>query len=244
MQLPEHLAIIMDGNGRWAQSRGHSRVYGHVRGASVAKDVIEECCRVGLKNLTLFAFSTENWLRPFEEITLLMRLLERQLRRETRNLIKNNIRFRCIGDLNRLPQNVRTEVNRTADATASCTGMNLVFALSYGGRQELRNAFIRISQQIKDGILTPEDIDDKLIGQFLESAFLPAPDLILRTSGEYRLSNFFLWQAAYSEIIVRDKMWPDFNLDDLQKVFLEYASRTRRFGRTSAQAKKYEATHR
>ncbi len=235
MELPKHLAIIMDGNGRWATHRGHQRINGHVRGASVAKRVIEECARRGLKNLTLFTFSTENWLRPTVEVSFLMSLLARRLKRETPMLINNNIRFHCIGELERVPNAVRERVLATIKETEHCTGMNLTFALSYGGRQELTAAVRRLATQVATGELSPSDIDEAKIASSLESAFLPDPDLIIRTSGEHRLSNFFLWQAAYSEIYICEEPWPEFSTSSLDEALNCFGRRERRFGRTSGQ---------
>lgn len=225
----------MDGNGRWAQARRHSRVFGHVRGAQVAKKIIESCSKLRIKNLTLFTFSTENWNRSKEEVSFLMHLLVRQLQRETQMLVKNNIRFRCIGDLSRLPEQVQAAIRKTVTITSSNTGMNLVFALNYGGRQEIVQAVQSISQLIAKGQISPQDVDQNLISNHLPSSFLPDPDLIVRTSGEYRLSNFFLWQAAYSEFVFVDKLWPDFNEKDLHDALEEYSSRIRRFGQTTEQ---------
>lgn len=236
-RLPQHLAIIMDGNGRWATGRGHNRFFGHVRGAKAAKRIIEESTRLGIKNLTLFTFSTENWERPQEEVSFLMSLLARRLRRERSSLIKNNIRFRCIGELDRLPKSVLDEVQKTISETESCTGMNLVFALSYGGRQDLVEATKKVAAQVESGLLKPDQISEDLIKQNLATNFMPDPDLIIRTSGESRISNFFLWQAAYSEIYITPKMWPEFDETDLAQALATYARKERRFGKTSEQIK-------
>lgn len=225
----------MDGNGRWAEALGHNRLFGHVRGARVAKNIIEGCAARGIKFLTLFAFSTENWLRPSEEVSLLMRLLFLRLNRERSNLIRNNIKFRCIGNLERLPLEVRNTVLKTVRETDHCTGMTLTFALSYGGRQEITGAVRDIAQLVKSGRLDPDEITTEMVAGHMESAFLPDPDLIIRTSGESRLSNFFLWSAAYSELLIVEKMWPAFTLTDLDAAIQEYDGRERRFGRTSAQ---------
>ncbi len=229
-----HLAIIMDGNGRWANSRGLDRAFGHVRGAQVAKKMIESAAARKIKFLTLYAFSTENWFRPLAEVNFLMRLLARHLKKERRSLIKNNIRFETIGDLTKLPPLVQTEVQETVTATSGCTGMKLVFALSYGGRQELTHAFKSLAQQIKNGEVRVEDISEKLIQEHLFTNDLPDPDLIIRTSGESRLSNFLLWQSAYSELYFTPTLWPDFKEKDLQLAFDFYASRERRFGKIAA----------
>jgi len=234
-KLPRHLAIIMDGNGRWAKARRHNRVFGHIRGAKVAKSIIEECARLGIQNLTLFTFSTENWFRPTDEVNFLMHLLNRQLKRELQTLMRNNIRFHCIGEVERLPMAVRTTVSQTILATQNNTGMNLTFALSYGGRQELVDVgreMVRLAQQ---GELREQDVNEALFARLLPSSFLPDPDLIVRTSGESRISNFFLWQAAYSEIAFEDKSWPDFTSEDLLRILAGYSLKERRFGRTGEQ---------
>lgn len=235
MKLPRHLAIIMDGNGRWAKSRGHGRVFGHIRGAKVAKQIIEECARLGVEHLTLFAFSTENWFRPNDEVSLLMLLLRRQLRREKQTLMKNNIRFRTIGQLERLPASVREVVIETAAETADNSGMVLTFALSYGGRQELALTVKEVARQARLGLINENDIDEATVAGLLPSSFLPDPDLIIRTSGETRISNFFLWQAAYSEMTFEQKAWPDFSVQDLHRILESYSNKERRYGRTSEQ---------
>ena len=231
MALPTHLAIIMDGNGRWAQARGRRRNYGHVKGAKVARATIEECVRLGIKNLTLYTFSTENWLRPFEEVSFLMGLLEKHLQKERETLIKNNIRFFTIGDQSRLPKGVISELNKTKEATAGNTGMNLIFALSYGGRQEITAAAQRLAQEALAGRLRPEEIDESLFDSYLSTSEIPDPDLIVRTSGEFRISNFLLWQAAYSEFFISDQPWPDFTMKELHRALELYSKRERRFGR-------------
>ncbi len=225
----------MDGNGRWAKARRHNRVYGHIRGAKVAKSVIEECARLGLKHLTLFAFSTENWFRPKEEVAFLMHLLRRQLIREKRSLMEQNIRFRSIGDLDRMPKAVQEIVREVENETAANTGMILTSALSYGGRQEIAQMAREIARQIAAGELEENEIDEALCASCLPSSFLPDPDLIIRTSGESRISNFFLWQSAYSEIEFEQKAWPDFNLSDLHRILETYSLSERRFGRTPEQ---------
>lgn len=225
----------MDGNGRWAKKRHRPRVFGHVRGATVARKIIEESAKIGIENLTLFAFSTENWLRPSTEVSFLMNLLSRHLSRETTKLIRNNIQFHCIGDIHRLPNTVRDQVLLTIEKTQHCTGMKLTFALSYGGRQELTQAIRLLAYKVKNGDIHPQDITQELIAAHLESSFLPDPDLIIRTSGESRISNFFLWQAAYSELIFTDKPWPEFNEQDLLSILADFAKKERRFGRISDQ---------
>lgn len=225
----------MDGNGRWAKARGYQRTYGHLRGARVAKSIIELCAERGIKYLTLYAFSSENWMRPFSEVTFLMQLLARHLRRERATLIKNNIRFQTIGDIAKLPDVVRAEIQKTIDETSQCTGMTLIFALSYGSHQEITNAVKVLCEQVKNGSLDPQKITSELLASKLETAAIPNPDLIIRTSGEYRLSNFMLWQAAYSELYIADCVWPNFNREELEKAFEAYALRERRFGKISEQ---------
>ena len=235
MTLPRHLAVIMDGNGRWASARHHQRYYGHIRGAVVARQVIEECARLGIPQLTLFTFSTENWLRPAKEVSFLMYLLSKRLRREQTTLMKQNIRFQCIGDLKRLPSSVLTVVSETVELTSQNTGMELVFALSYGGRQDLTFAMRTLAEEVRAGILKPSDIDEATIASRLETSQFLDPDLIIRTSGESRLSNFFLWQAAYSEIYITETLWPDFSTQDLHQALAAFSQRERRFGRTREQ---------
>lgn len=225
----------MDGNGRWAKARRHHRIFGHLRGAKVAKNVIDECVALGIQNLTLFAFSTENWFRPAEEVNFLMHLLSRQLKREGRKLVEKNVRFQCIGQLDRLPPAVRKVVDGVIEDTSQNTGMNLTFALSYGGRQEITEMAQEIARQVALGTLEEKDVDEALVASLLPSSFLPDPDLIIRTSGESRLSNFFLWQSAYSEIAFEKKSWPDFTGADLIRILSAYSMRERRFGRTTDQ---------
>ncbi len=235
MKLPHHVAIIMDGNGRWAELRGHSRIFGHVRGAKTAKKIIEESVRRGIKNLTLFTFSTENWTRPEFEVSFLMKLLRKHLARERQSLFDQNIKFRCIGDLSRIPESARAEVQKTIEMTKDNAGMNLVFALSYGGRQEILNAARMLVDRAARGELTSAQVTEETFQNSLESSFLPDPDLVIRTSGETRISNFFLWQSAYSEIYFSNAFWPDFNAVEYQRALEYFAGRERRFGKTSDQ---------
>ncbi|MES3037860.1 MAG: isoprenyl transferase [Bdellovibrionota bacterium] len=231
MAIPNHLAIIMDGNGRWAQKRNKPRAYGHVRGTRNAKDIIRECSKQGVKYLTLYAFSSENWLRPQPEVQILMRLLRKYLHRETANLIKENIRLQVIGDLDRVPVEVKNAINASTSATASCDGMTLVFALSYGSRQEITETVRTICEKVERKEISIDKINESLIGSFLSTAPTPDPDLIIRTSGEKRLSNFLLWQAAYSEFYFSETLWPDFNIQELHEAFQSFDRRERRFGR-------------
>ena len=233
--LPRHLAIIMDGNGRWAELRGRDRVFGHLRGARIAKNTIELCAELGLEQLTLYAFSTENWMRPKAEVTFLMMLLGRHLKKERANLVKNNIRFSVIGDVARMPDFVIAEIDKTIAATKDCTGMKLTFALSYGGRQEITNAAQALARAVAAGHLKPEDITEERFQLELQTAGQKDPDLLIRTSGEYRLSNFMLWQIAYTELYVTKTPWPAFDRSELFKAFEHFSGRERRFGRTTAQ---------
>ncbi|MGZ3770670.1 MAG: isoprenyl transferase [Bdellovibrio sp.] len=234
MALPKHIAIIMDGNGRWAQLKHRPRSFGHIKGTRVAKKIITACSRRGIQNLTLYAFSTENWFRPQAEVSLLMQILRRYLKRETENLIKENIRFSVIGEMSRIPADVAQTIQASIDATAKCTGLNLVFALSYGSRQEITSAVKKIAQQVANGDLLPDEIDESTINSTLSTYPTPDPDLIIRTSGEQRLSNFLLWQAAYSEFYFTDVLWPNFTESQLDDALQAYELRQRRFGKISA----------
>ncbi len=234
MTLPKHIAIIMDGNGRWAQLRHRPRTFGHVKGTRVAKKIITACSRRGIKHLTLYAFSTENWFRPQAEVSLLMTILRRYLKRETENLIKENIRFSVIGDMTRIPKDVVSAIETSMEATSHCTGLHLVFALSYGSRQEITDTVREIAARVAAGELHPQDIDESLINSTLSTYPTPDPDLIIRTSGEQRLSNFLLWQAAYSEFYFTDVLWPNFTESHLDEALQAFSMRQRRFGKVSA----------
>jgi len=233
MTLPKHIAIIMDGNGRWAQLRHKPRVFGHVKGTRVAKNIITACSRKGIKNLTLYAFSTENWLRPEAEVSFLMNILRRYLKKETDNLVKENIRFSIIGDISHIPGDVRQEITKAMQATSQCTGLHLVFALSYGSRQEITEAVRTIVAKVAAGEIKASDIDESVINGALSTYPMPDPDLIIRTSGELRLSNFLMWQAAYSEFYFTSTLWPDFTEASLDKALVDFQSRQRRFGAIS-----------
>jgi undecaprenyl diphosphate synthase len=230
MTLPKNIAIIMDGNGRWAQVRRKPRIFGHIKGTRVAKKIITACSRKGVENLILYAFSTENWLRPQAEVVFLMNLLRRYLRKETENLVKENIRFSIIGDIGRVPEDVTEAIHGAMKATSKCTGLNLVFALSYGSRQEITDGVRAIAERVAAGDLRPEDIDESIVNASLSTYPMPDPDLIIRTSGELRLSNFLMWQAAYSEFYFTSTLWPDFTETDLDKALQDYHRRHRRFG--------------
>jgi undecaprenyl diphosphate synthase len=237
---PKNVAIIMDGNGRWAQLRGKPRTYGHIKGARVAKKIVTECASQKLESLILYTFSTENWLRPATEVGFLMGLLRRYLKRETQSLVRQNIKFTVIGDVDRLPKDILEAVRFAETSTASNTGLKLVFALSYGSRAEITSAIKEIANRVLQGELEVSQIDENLVQRALQTSTLPDPDLIIRTSGEVRLSNFLLWQSAYSELYFTKTLWPDFNAEQLALAFVDYSNRTRKFGGI---AKYEDATH-
>lgn len=239
-RTPQHVAIIMDGNGRWARARGQDRVFGHVKGARVAKKIVEHAARIQLPALTLYAFSEENWGRPLEEVNFLMRLLKRYIIRERHSLAENNIRFRCIGQLNKLPDYVRTEVEKSMELTSNNDGMVLTFALSYGGRQELTQTIRAIAQLAQQGRLQPQEITEDFISSMLQTAPVPDPDLLIRTSGEWRLSNFLPWQSVYSELLFTDVLWPEFTTTAFDQALKSYMSRERRFGCVSKKQHVFE----
>ena len=230
-KIPQHVAMIMDGNGRWARMRNKPRTYGHIKGTRVAKKMITECSRLGIKYLTLYAFSTENWLRPQTEVSLLMTLLKRYLARETENLVKENIRFSIIGDLENLPTDTVRAIESAMQATEKCSGLRLVFALSYGSRQEITEMVKAVAEKVQRQEITISEIDELVVQEHLSTYPMPDPDLIIRTSGEKRLSNFLLWQAAYSEFYFADTLWPDFTKSDLYQDLESYSLRQRRFGK-------------
>ncbi len=230
-KIPQHVAMIMDGNGRWAGMRNKPRTYGHIKGTRVAKKMITECSRLGIKYLTLYAFSTENWLRPQTEVSLLMKLLKRYLARETENLVKENIRFTIIGDLENLPTDTVQAIESAMLATEKCSGLRLIFALSYGSRQEITEMVKVIAEKVQNQEIAVSEIDELVVQEHLSTYPTPDPDLIIRTSGEKRLSNFLLWQAAYSEFYFADTLWPDFTKSDLYQALESYSLRQRRFGK-------------
>ena len=221
----------MDGNGRWAQQRNRPRIHGHIRGTRVAKNIIIHASDLGVEALTLFAFSTENWFRPESEVSFLMKLLERYLKKETENLVKKNICFDTIGDISKVPSQVANQIVKARAATANCTGLKVIFALSYGSRQEITNSVKQIARLVESGVLKSDQIDESTVHQYLMTSALPDPDLIIRTSGEQRISNFLLWQAAYSEFYFTPKLWPDFTAQDLETALEHFSKRNRRFGR-------------
>lgn len=229
-RLPRHIGIVMDGNGRWAQHRALPRIEGHRAAVDSVWEIVDECGRLHIEALTLYAFSSENWKRPPDEVNALMRLLRDELRRETPRLHKNNVQMQGIGDLNRLPFIVRWELNRSVKRLSSNSGLVLNLALSYGGRQEMTRAVRRIAEDVRANRLDPEAVTEERIAQYLDTANLPDPDLIIRTSGELRLSNFLLWQSAYSELYFTPVLWPDFRRRHLFEAVVAYQRRERRFG--------------
>ncbi|MBT8274034.1 MAG: isoprenyl transferase [Bacteroidia bacterium] len=234
-RLPNHIAIIMDGNGRWAKQQGKLRAFGHERGTKSVREVTESSAELGIKNLTLYAFSTENWNRPKLEVQTLMKLLISSLKKEINTLQDNNIKLNAIGDLNALPTKVSRELNDVIDKTKTNDRMTLTLALSYGSRDEIIHAVRDISHKVKNNIISPEKIDEYIINQHLYTRNLPDVDLLIRTSGEQRISNFLLWQIAYAELYFTEVLWPDFSKDDLYEAIVNYQNRERRFGKTSEQ---------
>ena len=232
-RIPTHVAIIMDGNGRWAAERGKERSFGHQAGVETVRRITSECVRLGVKYLTLYTFSTENWNRPEDEVSALMGLVLSSLEDEI--FMKNNVRFRVIGDVKRLPESVRTKLRETEDHTAANTTMTMVVALSYSARWEMTHALRNIVADVQAGRVHAGDVDEELVGKHLETAFMPDPDLLIRTGGELRVSNFLLWQIAYSELYFCDTYWPDFNEADLHRAIMDYQGRQRRFGKTERQ---------
>lgn len=228
---PRHIAIIMDGNGRWANARGLPRAEGHRAGAESVREAVETCRQIGVEFLTLYAFSSENWSRPKKEVDALMKLLERFLREKLPELLKQNVRLHAIGRLHMLPEKCRKQIDRAISSTRDNTGLNLVLALSYGSREEITDAARAIATKAVAGEINPEDIDNDLFANHLSTAGIPDPDLLIRTSGESRISNFLLWQISYSEIVISPKNWPDFRNSDLRAAVEEYARRHRRFGK-------------
>ena len=231
--LPQHIAIIMDGNGRWAAEKGKPRSFGHQAGVDTVRRITSECTRLGVKYLTLYTFSTENWNRPATEVAALMGLVLTSLEDEI--FMKNNVRFRVIGDLERLPEEVRQKLHETEEHTAANTAMTMVIALSYSSRWEITEATRQIANEVKAGTLNPADINEDTIAQHMATAFMPDPDLLIRTGGEERISNYLLWQIAYSELYFCDTFWPDFSEEELQRAIANYQQRQRRFGKTGAQ---------
>lgn len=234
-KLPQHIAIIMDGNGRWAERQGEHRVFGHQHGVKSVRDTTEAAAELGVKYLTLYAFSTENWNRPVEEVNALMELLVLTISREKETLNKNNIRLLAIGDLDSLPGNCRNELMEAIKDTSGNTRMSLVLALSYSSRWEITHAMKKIAMQVKEGKINPEDINEELISSNLTTKGIPDPELMIRTSGETRISNFLLWQLAYTELYFTDKLWPEFDKEEFYSAIVNYQNRERRFGMVSSQ---------
>jgi undecaprenyl diphosphate synthase len=234
-KLPNHVAIIMDGNGRWAIRKGAARIFGHQNGVTPVDDVVKASAELGIKFVTLYAFSTENWGRPLEEIDALMGLLVSTIKKETKKLLENNIRLLTIGDLTKLPENTRRELNQLVQATSANTGLTVILALSYSSRHEIILAARKIIQDAIAGKLLPEEMNPELFESYLQTAGIPDPELLIRTSGEYRISNFLLYQSAYTELYFTSKLWPDFRAEDYYEALLDYQNRERRFGKTSEQ---------
>ncbi len=235
--LPSHIAVIMDGNGRWAQEQGKDRLYGHLHGVDSVRDVVEGAAELGLKNLTLYTFSTENWDRPQYEVNGLMELLVDTIKKEVPTLNKNNIRLHVIGHTNMLPANALHQLKEALHETKANTGLNLIMALSYSSRWEMEDAVKNIAQDVQTGKLLPQNIDEHTLKNYLSTKNFPDPELLVRTSGEYRLSNFLLYQLAYAELYFTDTRWPDFRTEDLYKAIINYQGRERRFGKTGEQVK-------
>jgi undecaprenyl diphosphate synthase len=233
--LPQHIAVIMDGNGRWAKAQGKDRSYGHQEGVVSVRKVVEAATAIGLNYLTIYTFSTENWNRPEEEVRALMELLVSAIYRETPDLMKNNVRLMAIGDLSQLPDNTRATLEDCIDQTSANTGTTLVLALSYSARWELTNAMRQLAKKVKENKLNPEEITELVVSDYLTTRDMPDPDLLIRTGGEQRLSNFLLWQLSYAELYFTDKFWPDFREEELYEAILYYQQRERRFGKTSEQ---------
>ena len=234
-KLPKHIAIIMDGNGRWAQEKGYTRIYGHNKGVKSVQKIVEESLSLGIQYLTLYAFSVDNWNRPKKEIGTLMDLLVDSLKKEFEKLIKNNIRLNTIGNIKTLPEKVQDEIIRVSDKTKNNTKMILTIALSYGAREEIENVIKNIAREVKNNTISIENVDHSIINKHLYTQNLPDVDLLIRTSGEQRISNFLLWQIAYAELYFTDVYWPDFGKKDFYKALFNYQKRERRFGKTSGQ---------
>lgn len=234
-KLPKHIAIIMDGNGRWAKEKGEDRLFGHYSGVESVRNIVEGCAELGIEYLTLYAFSTENWDRPKDEVTGLMELLVQTIKQEVSTLNKNNIRLHVIGNIKMLPDAARKELEEACDATKVNSGLNLIMALSYSSRWEIIEAVKSISVEVKNKKLDPDNIDNNVFSQHLCTADFPDPELMIRTSGEYRISNFLLYQLAYSELYFTNTLWPDFRKENLYEAIFDFQNRERRFGKTTEQ---------
>lgn len=237
-KIPNHVAVIMDGNGRWAKQHGEDRVFGHHEGVNSVREVVEACVEIGVKYLTLYAFSTENWNRPKEEVDALMELLVATISMETPNLNKNGVKLQAIGDIKSLPESCQLELQESINATAANTKVTLILALSYSGKWEITDAVKQIARDVKDGKIDPENITSQLIELHLSTSRFPDPELMIRTSGEHRISNFLLWQLAYAEFYFTEVLWPDFRKNEFYKAIYSYQNRERRFGLTSEQLSK------
>lgn len=235
--LPKHLAIIMDGNGRWAKQKGMLRAFGHENGTKAVRSTVETCAKLGIENLTLYAFSTENWNRPKLEVDMLMKLLINSLKNELKTLTENNIKLNTIGNFEKLPTSAQKELSQVISKTKDNSRMTLTLALSYGSREEIISAVKSISTKVKNNIISTDAIDESIINQHLYTQNLPDVDLLIRTSGEHRISNFLLWQIAYAELYFTEVLWPDFREKDLYEAIISYQKRERRFGKTSEQIK-------
>jgi len=243
LRLPSHIAIIMDGNGRWAKEKGEDRLFGHLHGVESVRNIVEGAAELGIKYLTLYAFSTENWDRPKYEVSGLMELLVDTIHKEVPTLNKNNIRLHVIGDINMLPDAAKNELKEALAETSVNTGLNLIMALSYSSRWEIVNAVKQIAKAVKDGELAAEDITQHIVQKYLTTSDYPDPELMIRTSGEYRVSNFLLYQLAYAELYFTNTLWPDFRKENLYEAILDYQGRERRFGKTGEQIKDEETTN-
>lgn len=229
--LPEHVAVIMDGNGRWAKNKGAARIFGHRNAIEAVRQVIEGAGEIGIKYLTLYAFSTENWGRPKEEVDALMELLVNTLQKEIERLHKNKVRLKTIGDIGQLPKDCRENLKEATESTKNNTGLTLLIALNYSGRREILKAVNELAMKVKEGTVRVDEIDEQLFSSFLDTKNIPDPELLIRTSGEMRISNFLLWQIAYTELYITQKLWPDFRKEDLYEAICEYQKRERRFGK-------------
>lgn len=236
-KLPNHIAVIMDGNGRWAKEKGKNRVFGHKNGVKSVREVSEACAELGVSHLTLYAFSVENWNRPKLEVAALMELLVRTIGSETKTLMKNNIKLLTIGAIDTMPKRAQEQLAKVKEATKNNDRLTMTLALSYGGRNEIVDACKKIAVQVKNSEISPEDITEAVLNKHLYEPSIPDPELMIRTSGEYRLSNFLLWQSAYTELYFTEEYWPDFNKESLYKAILSFQNRERRFGKTSEQIK-------
>lgn len=234
-ELPRHVAVIMDGNGRWAQQKGLMRTEGHREGIESVRDIVKAASQIGVQYLTLYAFSIENWKRPHTEVNVLMKLLEHYLKQEIEELHENNVRMKSIGKLSSLPKSVQSQLHSAIEKTKENEGLTLTLALSYGGRWDIVRAVQMIALDVRRGRVSPEDISEELFSEYLTTKDIPDPDFLIRSSGEFRLSNFLLWEMAYGEIYISEKFWPEFRRDELYRALQSYQSRERRFGRTSSQ---------